>query len=124
MNRIICFLFGHKWGKYYRIETTYPHQYAQQCRRCSRHSSPIFAESNYHVEKLISILEMIEINLRKEKSNKSKLVKIDEEISVNIDFVETIEKFGKQIKINMTSGSQFQILFNEKDWLKLHELKK
>ncbi len=79
MNRIICFFIGHNWEEIYRIKCTYPHQYSQQCTRCNKHSRPIFSEDNYHAGKLISILEMIEVNLRKEKLIKSKLIKIDEE---------------------------------------------
>ncbi len=124
MNKIICYLFGHNWGVFYRIKGSYPDQYSQQCERCKKHSNPIFGDNNYHAEKLISILELIEINLRIEKITKSKLIKIDDERSINVDYIESIKKTGKFIKICMSSGTYAEIVFNEKDWLKLHQLKK
>ena len=52
------------------------------------------------------------------------MVQIDNEVSINIDYVESIVRTKKTILIHMSSGNEYQILFNEKDWIKLHQLKK
>jgi len=129
MNRIKCFFLGHDWGILYYIKSTYhPKQYQSYCKRCDETSKPIIYQRqiplNDSIDRISLVLEAIDKKLEKEKSTRSKLVKIDKETSINIDYVESIERDKKMILINMSSGRCFQILFNEKDWLKLHELKK
>jgi len=128
MNRIKCFLYGHVWSTLYRIAKTSPSQYRSHCINCLKLTKPIIYEReidlNHSLGQIGNILELIEENLRKEKATKSKLIKIDEEISINIYYVESIKRNGKLININMLSQDVYQVLYTKKDWLKLHALTK